>query len=369
MIMSNPQQRLRKFSRDPRAEARLATRLLTQTSISVIETIERYRLISTSLLIRLVGGSARNVYRHLQTLYHRGLINRFCFFGPSGRPGEFNYFLDNTQALEILTEQSLGDPSRLDFEAVRRNREKWTPSISEMAHRSEPTGERGAANEESSEGRRYFLRHELMISRFHGALELACKATGGRVALSEWRQGPQLWNRITAPKISRTAGRWTEMDSTEQIAHRPDALFSLKRYDEEDARHYLYEADRKTSSSIRLIERFRSHFLFVVKHKRHIEAYGIKRVRAVLVETLDTHWAEVLRQAASHPVVSGHKPSGLFWFTSSEFFARKVSKEIKGASKRIRQVPYFLENPMVIFNKLWLTPLSGVADSPHSLLD
>src|SRR5438132_406231 len=130
--MSHSQQRLRKFSRDPNAAARLSKKHLTQTSFAIIETIERYRLIPTSLLIKLAGGNPRNIHRHLQILYHRGLVNRFCFFGPSGRPGEFNYFLDNPHALEILADEySIRDPSRLDVETVKRNREKWTPSISE----------------------------------------------------------------------------------------------------------------------------------------------------------------------------------------------------------------------------------------------
>jgi hypothetical protein len=105
------------------------------------------------------------------------------------------------------------------------------------------------------------------------------------------------------------------------------------------------------------------------KTKQQMEACGIKPIRADLIETFDTRWAEVLRQAASHPVVSGHKASRLFWFTSSEFFAKRVAKEEGSAVKRTRRVPYFLEDPLVMFNKLWLTPLSVVGDSPHSLLD
>ncbi len=348
--MSKTQQRLRKFSRDPAAATRLASRHLTHTSLAAIQTIERYRVIQTSLLLKLVGGNPRNVYRHLQVLYHRGLVNRFCFFGPSGRPGEFNYFLDNTRALELLAELGDIELSSLDIEAVKRNREKWTP----------PPGD---GQKEVSEGHRYFLRHELMISRFHGALELACRASAGRVELIDWRQGAALWNRVEASRIAREAGRWTETEATELIAHRPDALFSIKRSDEVEPRHYLYEADRKTSNSSRLIKKLRGHFLFVVKYKRQLEAYGLNRIRAVLIETLDTRWAEVLRQAARHPAVSGRKPSALFWFTSSEFFAIRSSKEPK------RHGAYFLENPQIIFNKLWLTPLSEVGDSPLSLLD
>lgn len=366
--MSKPQQRFRKFRRDPQAAARLSNKHLTQTSLAIIATIERYRLIPTSLLIELVEGHPRNVYRHLQILYHRALVNRFCFFGPSGRPGEFNYFLDNPKAAQLLAEHESADPTRLDIKAIRRNREKWT-GLAGLTPAVSGEGECGLGQEEVGEGQRYFLRHELMISRFHSALELACKASGGGVLLQDWQQGPALWNRVEAPRIQRESGCWTETDNVEQIAHRPDAFFSLKCSDETEARHYLYEADRKTSSTTRLIKKFRSHFLFVVRHKRHLEAYGIKRIRAVLVETLDTEWAEVLRQAASHPIVSGHKASGLFWFTSSGFFARLIPQQPEGAGKRIRQVPYFLENPMVIFNKLWLTPLSDVGDAPLSILD
>jgi len=358
--MSKPQQRLRKFSRDPQAATQLSRRHLTHTSLAAIETIERYRLIPTSLLIKLVGGNQRNVYRHLQVLYHRGLVNRFCFFGPSGRPGEFNYFLDNPSALELLADLGNIDPSTLDIEAVKRNREKWAQPADDGASE---LGEWDAGQSEVSEGQRYFLRHELMISRFHGALELACRALDGQVELADWRQGAALWNRVEANRIAREAGSWTETDDTEHIAHRPDALFSLKRSDETEARHYLYEADRKTSNSSRLIKKLRGHFLFVVKYKKQLEAYGLNRIRAVLIETLDTRWAEVLRQAARDPAVSGRKPSSLFWFTSSEFFAKRSGTEQK------RQVPYFLENPQIIFNKLWLTPLSEVGDSPLSLLD
>jgi hypothetical protein len=358
--MSKLQQRLRKFSRDPQAATRLSRRRLTHTSLATIQIIERYRVIQTSLLLKLVGGNPRNVYRHLQVLYHRGLVNRSCFFGPSGRPGEFNYFLDDPRALELLGELGNIDLNSLDMEAVKRNREKWTQSPDDGLS---TTWDRDANQSEVSEGQRYFLRHELMISRFHGALELACKASNGRVELADWRQGVALWNRVEANRIAREAGQWTETDTTEHIAHRPDALFSLKRSDERETRNYLYEADRKTSNTSRLIKKLRGHFLFVVKYKRQLEAYGLNRIRAVLIETLDTRWAEVLRQAARHPAVSGRKPTPLFWFTSSEFFAKRSNKEQK------RQVPYFLDNPQIIFNKLWLTPLSEVGDSPLSLLD
>lgn len=43
-----------------------------------------------------------------------------------------------------------------------------------------------------------------------------------------------------------------------------------------------------------------------MKQRRQEEDYGIKRVRAVLIETVDDNWADDLRSAAAHPTVSGN---------------------------------------------------------------
>jgi hypothetical protein len=68
-------------------------------------------------------------------------------------------------------------------------------------------------------------------------------------------------------------------------------------------------------------------------------------------------------------VVSGPKPSELFWFTASQFFTRQVHKPTSPNSKRARKVPYYLENPNVIFNPLWFTPIDAPGAPPRSLLD
>jgi hypothetical protein len=364
-------QRLRKFNRDPNYAARLGRRRITQRSLEIIATIERYRVLPTSLLLRLVQGDQRNVYGHLQQLYHRGLVNRFCFFGRTGRPQEFNYFLDNVEALDLLVDGGLADADSLDLERVKRNQEKWTPIL--KVERS--VGENIAANtgshqqDEASEGQKFFLKHELMISRFHGMLELATRTSKGKIELAAWFQGPVLHRHVEAPKVAYRNDRWHSEEGTEKIPHRPDALFTLKKTDSNELLHFFYEADRKTTNTKRMIKKLRGHFYYIAKARQHREDYGIERVRAVLTETLDSKWAETLRIAAHHPVVSGNKASELFWFTASEFFTKLIERHSGTAVKRLRQVPYFLENPEVIFNKLWLTPLSKVGDSPHSLLD
>src|SRR6266849_5472938 len=95
------QNRLKKYSRDKSTLAAVASRQITEKSLAIIATIHDYRIIPTSLLVRLVEGHEKNIQRHLQQLYHKGLINRFAFMRGKN-PGEFHYYLDNPEALHLL---------------------------------------------------------------------------------------------------------------------------------------------------------------------------------------------------------------------------------------------------------------------------
>ena len=100
-------------------------------------------------------------------------------------------------------------------------------------------------------------------------------------------------------------------------------------------------------------KKLRSHFHYIVKQKKHTADYGVKRIRAVLVESIDDEWTNNLRTAARHPIVSG-KPSPLFWFTPSDLaFERLIPVRVKGAEKKI---PIFLEKPELVFGQIWATP-------------
>jgi len=72
-------------------------------------------------------------------------------------------------------------------------------------------------------------------------------------------------------------------------------------------------------------------------------------IRAVLTESTTNQWAQNLRVAARHPVVSP-KPSPLFWFTSSELLTKPVP-----AGKRT--IPLYLDQPEVIFKRIWADPV------------
>jgi Replication-relaxation len=331
--------RLSKYSRDPRYAqvSRIARLGITPTSLAIIEVIYRYRMIPTSLILKLVSGSRRNLYYHLQSLYQKHqLINRLALYRPGGYPEEFVYFLESNKPLELLVEHGIKNPDELD--------------MSRYSHGSV----------ELTEGHNLFVRHELMISRLHAMLELACRQSNDQVALADFRQGAELHSLVS---IQDEVGEW------EDIPVRPDAFFTLyfpQRPEGQQYQSFLYEADRKTMDTARMKKKLRGHFHFVVKQKRHRVRYNVPAIRAVLVETLDTHWADALRAAAADPMVSGPKPSNLFWFTASAFLTEPVAA-FEG--NKPKAVPHFLARPEVIFDPLWVSANDREGDQPRSILD
>lgn len=335
-------QRLRRFERQP---DRLQSRQITPKSLEVLAAIERYRFLPSSLAVRLVEGGQRNNYRHLQTLFHKGLANRFPLPTAYGTPGEFVYYLDTISSLTTLIQHGETDLSESDRkrreQIIRLNREKNYSAL----HK-----------DPDQQGKLLYIQHEIMISRFHALLELGSRKTNGTVQLEQWKQGPELWNRVEVPEIkqNRETGRWEDLDKIEYLPHRPDAFFTLyfpTKPEGQQRSHFLYEADRGTENTTRFKMKLRAHWHFTVKQRRHRtgSAYGVHAIRAVLIESTDMHWAHQLRESAKHPIVS-NRPSPLFWFTTSDLFTKPVDQGN-------RTVPRYLLEPELIFSRIWATPV------------
>jgi len=185
------------------------------------------------MTVRLVDAYTRTTERHLQNLYHQGLVNRFAF-PASYYPTEFNYYLDDARSLALLINAGR-DTDKLDSAIVRRNREKQYSEIT--------MGKQMV----KMQGRLLHLHHELMISRFHYMLETACLKSGGKVKLLGFYQGSQLWNDIEVRKVTaNSVGTLTETDELEMLPHRPDAFFALQfpnRTGSNNTQYFFYEAD------------------------------------------------------------------------------------------------------------------------------
>lgn len=214
-----------------------------------------------------------------------------------------------------------------------------------------------------AQGKVLYIQHELMVSRFHAMLELACQKSAGKIVLEQWKQGPELWNRIQVPKCRQEDGQLVELPETEILPHRPDAFFTLYfpgRPAGKQRAHFFYEADRGSENTTRFRLKLRVHFHYTVKQQRQrIDAcYGVYGIRAVLTESTDMQWAHNLRLAARDPIVSP-KPSPLFWFTTSALLTKPVA-----AGKR--QLPRYLVEPEAVLEPIWANPVEnkfwGLAD-------
>ncbi len=352
-MQTQTQQRLKKFHRQPE---RLPLGFITDRSLALIATVARYQIIPTSLIQHLNVGSHQQTIRHLQRLYHHGFINRFSTarFGGSG---EICYYLDNPQSLELLSQRTNYTRESLPWDLVHRNRKN---PYSALHNRNEIR---------QALGRLLFVDHELMITRFHAHLQLACQHSEGQVELTSFRQGPELHADVYVPKLLKDpkSNKLYESDTTERLPHRPDALFSLHfPHAPEGQReaHFFYEADRRRSKDPkRFRKKLRAYFHCIARQKKHTELYNIPRVRAVLVETLDDAWVDRCRRIAAHETVSPKKPTRLFWFASSQPFT-ELQPVQQGSQQRM--LPAFLSKPETLFDPVWKTP---VDDQAFSLLD
>jgi|SRR5579871_449754 len=281
-------QRLPKRRRAPEL---LSEKRLTERSFAIIDVISRYRFIGSKDLIRLVGGNEDVTHRHLQQLYHRNLISRMTL-GRNGNNAEFIYFLDNGAALRKLCIGSGLPESQFDWSQIKTNRDKYSEK------------ENGGSD---SEGKLLFVRHELMISEFHTNVELSCKGSNGRVELEKWMQGAELHSSV-------------RLLPSRQIPHRPDAFLTLRfpnAPEGQQSSNFFYEADRSTSSLSRLKEKFEGHVHFLLQGK-HTEQMGLKKIRAVLVETITDERAQKLKETTAQLAESLPLAAHLFWIGSTE---------------------------------------------------
>ena len=278
--MSAIQKRLPKNRRAPEA---VAGKRVTERGVEIINTVARYRFLLARDIVRLVGGNEDVTHRHLQQLYHQDLVGRFTLPEPV-RHGEFVYFLDNPSGLRQLAEASKLDAEKLPWEEIRQNREKYSQ------------------RESHSVGRFLFIQHELMISAFHADLETAARSNAA-TEIERWLQGPPLWSSVRD-------------GSRKKIPHRPDAFFTLRFPNAPEGQqlsNFFYEADRNTCNLTRIRQKLEAHLLFFMQAK-HTERYGIRKVRAVLFETISATRAEQMRSAVKELAEAVPLANQLFWF-------------------------------------------------------
>jgi hypothetical protein len=292
---SSGKTRLPKTRRVPEA---FSGRELTERSLKIIETIGRYRFLSSSKVIRLVGGNEDVTHRHLQQLFHLGLISRLKI--PSAPANsEFIYFLENAALLRNVAHDARINAECLNFEEIRLNRDKY--------------GGEHTTNGRQRTGQMLFIEHELMISDFHAALESETSLSKGRVGLDVWQQGNKTWATVPAKRDSAA------------LPHRPDAYFMLNfpiAPDGQQHSHFFYEADRNTTSRTRFKLKLVAYVQFFLQGL-YAEKYGARKVRAVLTETTSGARMKLLKETAAELAEREPLAAPLFWFTTSGLVREK----------------------------------------------
>jgi hypothetical protein len=339
-----------KFSKFNRPEVQRPGQI-SDWDLDILNAVLRYRFCSAAQIVRLAGGNEDVTHRRLRRLWERGLIARWAFPGFRTH-SEFYYYLDNREGLKLL--------------AARRGLVVHPQMLEEIrSHREKDYAGAALRGQHMQLG---FLNHALMVSRMHFMIEMACRKSGGAVALEVWCQGGQIaGHKVDVPKVrsSKVGGEffWEEVDQTERLPVEPDALFTLRVADPGGGRlvHFCYEADRGTMTTTDMLKKFRGYFHFIKKQQKHREAFGVHPIRAVLVETTDEARGQKLMQLVNHPLVSGPgKRAGLFWFSISPLFADPTEGS---------PIPRCLTEPEVIFGPIWALPdrsLHALSDAENT---
>ena len=223
---------------------------LTERDHKIIRLIHRHRFFRSHQIITLIGGSAQNLSRRLQWLFHHGYLER---------PRAQLQYYERSGSQTIA--YGLGNKSG---SLLQLNPAAW--------------GEKNRAI-----GRLY-LAHALLVSDIMVALELACKQHGVRLLHEDELNLP-----VEVPLHWRVKIR----DGT-KLGVIPDRVFALEYADQHGSTqrvYYFLEADRGTmpvvreklaqSSFYRKLLAYEATWVNKV-HQRHL---GIPRFRVLTVTT------------------------------------------------------------------------------------
>jgi Replication-relaxation len=354
------------FSKFKRATEPVGLPVITDRDLDLLAAILRYRFSPASELVRLVGGNERVTLRRLTNLWKAHLVNRFAF--PGIPPSEFHYYLDNRAALDLLAE--------------RRNLRVLEPMLAELKNnRDKDYASAAVRGQHMQLG---FLKHALMISRFHFMLEQACRASSGQVQLEGWRQGGELaGQKVELPRVTavRQEGSneyvWQRYEDTVLVPVEPDALFTLRLpvrqagfpplpFGPAASRlvHFCYEADRGTMVATDMLKKMRGYYHFIKRQQLHRQAWDVHPIRAVLIETTDEDRGNKLMELVNHPLVAGpNRRAGLFWFTISPLFTGEDADQEQPVI-----APYLLK-PEIVLKNIWALPdrtLHALGDEENS---
>ena len=283
--MQTTGKRLPRFRREREA---IRSFKLTSRDLEIIRQVARHRFLSSTQILSLVEGSATQVLRRLQILYHSGYLDRprcqIDYFGKGGsRP--MVYGLGSRGAGTLRQKYDLPF-ARMDWDTKNKN------------------------------AGRVFLDHALMTSEILISFEVACRATEGRV---RYISAEEIAKDYAAAGVQRDhLHRWRTALGGKQESLIPDGVFILEYADAPEGRNRrlcFIEADRGTMPLVRsrsiasCVERKLRLYANLWKQGQFTKKLQVNRVQVFIVAEGATRVGNMLEAFAK--LTLGR---GLFYF-------------------------------------------------------
>ncbi len=284
-MSSTTRQRAPRYKRNAPAPMRLGER-----DIAILRAVRRYRLLRSTHLAALDGGSGQVVVRRLRSLFDHGYLDRpkAQLISVLKRHNEPMVYGLGNRGAETLARLDARPEGRLD----------WT----NKNNRAGPL----------------FLEHTLMTADVMVPLEIACGAA------ADIRLIDQEVLVVEAPAATRKTAqplRWqadvrTPRQRTVNIGLIPDRAFSLV-FEEKTRANFFLEADRATMPVVRRDLRQTSVYRKLIayyagwKSKRHTEQFGWQNFR-VLTVTKSRERIETMLEVVND--ITDGRGTGLFLF-------------------------------------------------------
>ncbi len=283
-----------------------------ERALRLIAAVAQNRFLSTPQLTAIDGGSEQNVSRWLKALFQNGFLDRRRV----SLTGPLAYAITGKGA-KLLREKGYLINTNVDW-----------------AEKNKRAGEK-------------FIEHTLEIAGFMASLERACQAHG---KIELMREEKIIAASPTHTQRAREPLRWKveriERGRREIFSVVPDGLFALIFPDDTDA-YFLLEVDRGTIPQNRTDTEGSAAWRKNIRYKlatyydgwkagRHVEQFGVKQVRVLMVTTSSKRVENML--AAVDEITEG-RGSNFFLFTDQAQLATSdpLSVEwISGKRQRIK---------------------------------
>jgi hypothetical protein len=239
---------------------------LTDRDLALLSHVARHRLLSSAHLAALDGGSPQNVLRALRVLFDHEYLDR---------------------PKEQLATIPVEGPRPFVYGLGKRGAQ----ALREYGHHISAAGDWTEKNKRAGSK---FIEHTLQIADFMVGLELACRGNSGVTLLREHeiiQAAPEITRRAREPL------RWRveriERGRREITTVVPDGLFALT-FPDDTAAYFILEVDRGTipinrtdtegTAAWRKNIRYKlSTYYEGWKARRHIEQFGVKQVRVLMI--------------------------------------------------------------------------------------